>query len=289
MGLLNENDLFKEDIVKKLSDKIPNIEQKVLDEIFSIIDKLDSQGGYFTSGVLTSEKLLEISQVINQALAKYGYVDSVETFISDFGKVTINTTNLLENVGGYSFRKLALSDIEKKWISATSESLLGSGINEGFKRPILQILDNTISYGSSIDEAKQQLKDFISGKKDKTGKLKSYITQTARDSVSQMQGQQFQSISNNIETVGIRYVGGVLNDSRGQCTRWVRELKGFIPWEQLDAEIKLTYKNQALKLEKPEGHKWGGFMPDTNRSNFLVKRGGYNCTHTAVPVRKKPI
>lgn len=288
MGIIGQNDLFKEEITKRLADAMPDIEQKVLDEIFRVIDKMDSAGGDFTTGVLTAEKMLELSQVINQALTGAGYQQQVQLFMSDFGKVTINTASIMEQVGGQVVRTLALTEIENKWKMQTAESLMGSGINEAFKRPILRILDDTISTGGSIDAAKKSLTEFVRGGKDKSGKLKSYLTQTARDSVGQLQGQQFQSIADAVETTGVRYVGGLLTDSRGQCTRWVRELKGYIPWEDLEDEIKLAYKNQALKLVKPEGHKWGGIMPGTDRKNFLSRRGGYNCTHTAVPVRRKP-
>lgn len=286
-GIITENDLFKEKIVNDIISNIPNIEQNVIDNIFSFIDKLDSAGGLFTNGVITTEQLYNISQIIDQALRQSGYYKSVDLFMSDFGKVTINTTKLLSSVGGYSFQQSPLSNMEKKWKSQTYETLINSGINESFKRPILKILDDIISYGNSIESAKKSIIDFVKSGKDKSGKLKSYVTQTARDSVNQLQGQQLQSIANNIETELIRYVGGTLSDTRGHCYRWVRELNGRILYKDLDAEIKLAYKNEKLKLERPEKHKWSGMMPDTTVNNFCTKRGGFNCTHTAVPVRKK--
>ena len=287
-SIITQNDLFKEEIVNRLRDKMPLIEQRVLDDIFKIIDTYNSAGGLFTGGVLNAEQLIELSRVIEQSLVRNGYVTDVRKFISDFGKVTLNTAQVLNDVGGYSFNKLPLSEIEKKWQNATAESLLNSGINENFKRPILKILDETISYGGSIESAKKSLTEFVVGGKDKSGKLHSYLTQTARDSVGQLQGQQFQSISANIETAGVRYVGGLLKDSRGQCTHWVRDLKGFIAWDELDEEIRLAYKNEKLKKVDDGVHRWGGMMPNTNKTNFVVKRGGFNCTHTAIPVRKKP-
>lgn len=285
MGLITENDLLKEQLVERLRSNVGEIEQEVLDSIFTILDKIPTSSGIFT-GIVTAEQLLEISQVINQALATNGYRQKVELFISDFGKVTLNTSDILKSVGGYDIRTLPLSAIEKKWANNTIETLLGSGINENFKRPIQKIIDDTISDGGSISQAKETLIDFVKGNKDKSGKLKSYLTQTARDSVSQLQGQQFKAVSDNVETKIIRYVGGLLTDSRGQCTRWVKELHGRIKWTDLDEEIKLAYKNQERKLEEPKGHRWGGMMPNTTPSNFLIKRGGYNCTHTAIPVRK---
>jgi len=286
-NIITNNDLLKEDLVKKITSTIPDIEKKILDEIFSFIDKLDSAGGIFTNGIVTSEQLLTLSQIIDTALKNSGYVNNVQLFMSDFGKVTLNTSSLLNYVGGYSFRELPLSDLEKKWQSQTYETLINSGLTEEFKRPILKIIDETVSYGNSIESAKKTLQDFIQSGKDKSGKLKSYVTQTARDSVNQLQGQQMQSIANNIGVDYIRYVGGTLLDTRGQCYRWVRELNGRIKYDDLESEIKLAYKNEKLKLVQPENHRWGGMMKDTNKDNFIVKRGGYNCTHTAVPIRKK--
>lgn len=288
MGIIGQNDLFKEEMAKRLADAMPDIEQRVLDEIFRVIDRMDTVGGNFTGGVLTADAMLELSQVINQALTASGYPQQVQLFMSDFGKVTINTSEIMQQVGGIAVPRMPLSQIEQKWKTATAESLLGSGINEQFKRPILRILDDTISTGGSIDQAKKTLTEFVAGGKDKSGKLKSYLTQTARDSVRQLQGQQFQSIADNIETTGVRYVGGLLKDSRGQCYRWVHELKGFIPWDKLEDEIRMAYKNQARRYEFPDGHKWGGMMPGTTPKNFTSRCGGFNCTHTAIPVRRNP-
>jgi len=101
----------------------------------------------------------------------------------------------------------------------------------------------------------------------------------------QAQGQQMNQIAKEIGYAGISYVGGLLKDSRGQCTHWIEDLNGFIPKEKLAAEIKLAYKNQAAKKVTNGVHKWGGMMPNTTPDNFLIKRGGFNCTHTAIPKR----
>jgi hypothetical protein len=84
----------------------------------------------------------------------------------------------------------------------------------------------------------------------------------------------------------VLYVGGTQTDSRGQCWRWVRELNGKIPREKLEEEIRQAYKFEKAKREFPMGHKWSGMMPNTTVDNFIVKRGGFNCTHTAIPSKK---
>ena len=285
MGLITANELLKEQLVDNLLQGIPSLEKQVFEEIMTFLDSFEGVGGNFNIGTLTAEKLNEIEARINQILIRGGYPVKVQTFIQDFGKVTINT-DLLLNANGFNTRPVQLSDMERKWKKTTFDTLIDSGLREDFKRPILKILDDSISYGDGIGSVRQTLQDYVIGNKDKSGKLKSYLTQTARDSVSQMQGQQMQSVANAVGYEGIRYVGGLLKDSRGQCTHWIQDLKGFIPKDKLQYEIDLAVKNQKAKLvEGP--HKWGGMMPNTTPDNFMVKRGGFNCTHTAMPKRKK--
>lgn len=288
---LGDNDKFKEDLVKALTEKMPNVQQSVLDGIFKVMDNISSAGGYFDVNALTGNEFMQFVQVIRQSLNATGYAKDVEVFISNFGKITLNTSKILKHVGGYDIPPVQLSQIEQKWKMLTSETLINSGIRKDFEQPILQILDEAISYGGSISAAKKKLTDFIAGGNDTEGRLKSYVLQTSRDSIKALQGQQFHSVANNIETAGVRYIGSILGDSRGQCTRWVRELKGFIPWEDLQSEIKLAekyIKEKRVDVINGKRHPWSGLMKDTKPENFLSKLGGYNCTHTGVPVRKKP-
>lgn len=285
--IITNNDLVKEQLVTDLVSKMPDIEKLVFDEIMRFIDSFDSIGGNFSNGILTGSDLSEISLRIDDILKKSGYVQHVDLFMKDMNKVTINSSLVLDSEG-FGMNRLPLSEMEQKWKFKTAETLLNSGINQDFKTPILNILDDAISYGDSITSTREKLKEFVIGGNDKSGKLQSYLTQTARDSVNQMQGQQMQSVADAIGYEGISYVGGLLKDSRGQCTHWIKDLNGFIPIEKLEEEIKLAYKNQAAKKVTDGVHKWGGMMPNTNASNFLVKRGGFNCTHSAIPKRKKP-
>jgi hypothetical protein len=287
MAIISQNDLLKEQLTTALADKMPFIEKKVLDAVFSIIDKLDTINGEFSGGPLSLDTLLQLASAIDQSLVAGGYADSVNLFISDFGKVTINTSQLLNEVGGFEVTRLQLSDVERKWQYFTQNQLLRSGVAQDFKTPILKILDESISYGGSIDRAKQTLSDYIVGNPDKSGRLTSYSTQIARDSIRGMQGQQFTSIAENIDLAGWKYVGGTLKDTRGQCFHWVREMNGFIPQDQLAYEIRMAYKNQAAKKVIDGIHKYGGMMPNTTIKNFSSNCGGFNCTHTAIPKKKQ--
>ena len=281
---LKDNEKVKDEIIGQLLLDIPSMEVKVFDQIMAFIDQFSRSGDVF-SDTMTAEKLIQLEGGIKSILISNGYFQKVEVFIKDFEKITTNTNAIL-NDNGFGSQVIQLSDIERKWQGLTVETLVNSGIRDDFQRPILQIVDDAITYGKGISTTRETLRQFVLGGNDTSGKLKSYLTQTARDSMNQMQGQQVQSVANVVGYVGVRYTGGTLVDSRGQCTRWIEDLNGFIPKEKIAEEIKLAYKNQRLK--KVDGtHKWGGMMPNTTPDNFMVKRGGFNCTHSAFPTRKK--
>ena len=81
--IISQNDLLKEQLTDLLIERMPLIEKRVLDNIFAIIDKLDTAGGEFIGGPLTLDTLLELATTIDQAMITGGYADSVNLFISD--------------------------------------------------------------------------------------------------------------------------------------------------------------------------------------------------------------
>lgn len=283
--MATDNDKQKQQLLDELITNMPYIEKELLNELFSILDKLDYKGGIYQSSTIGNKELIEIKNKINETLVKKGYLEKVNLFIQDIGKITINSNIILDSEG-FNYKKYELNEIEKKWQTLTKESLLNSGIRSDFETPILEILNDSISYGTSITEAKKRLSDYILEGKDNGGKLTSYTTVVARDTLGQMQGQQLQSIAEVNGYEAIRYTGGLLNDSRGQCYHWVKELNGIIKKDKLEEEIKLAYKNQKNKLVTNGTHKWSGMMPNTTIDNFITKRGGYGCLHTAIPIKK---
>ena len=197
----------------------------------SACTELRASTANLTNRLSQTLQFLKFVEAIRKGLSQGGYQKQVELLISDYGKITINSSNLLKNIGGFDVPPLQLTQVEQKWKQLTAETLLNSGIRTDFETPILRILDESISYGGSIERAKKNLTEFIKGNPDKSGKLQSYTTQIARDSIGQLQGQQFHSVATAVDTAGIRYIGSLLEDSRGQCTRWVKDLNGFIAWD----------------------------------------------------------
>jgi|GEM_PF-2838819 len=274
-----------QDIATNFLSAVDTVEAKVLKRVNELLDSYDSKGGNFETTAANKQKLLEIEEEINSILSKSGYFKAANLYIADLGKITENTQALHAELNGLKIPKTSLTGIEKVYAQNAVNHLKESGLSVNFIQPVTQVINEATSFGYSIANVRKSLADYIVGNEDKVGKLQSYLTTTARDTVSQMQGAQHQVISNEFDMPYIRYVGGLLKDSRGQCVKW--HGMAYLAKKDLQKLIDEAKTNLAAKVTAPPGHKWSGLIADTTPENFLIRRGGWGCLHGAIPVRRK--
>ncbi|GAF75509.1 unnamed protein product, partial [marine sediment metagenome] len=149
------------------------------------------------------------------------------------------------------------------------QNMLGDEMREQFTKPVKKILYENIMQGKSQSAAKKALHDYIVGQKGKIGQLERWSGQIARDTLSQYDGAVNDMVRKEFDLNGYRYIGSLVRDSRPQCIRW-RRMKE-LPMAILPAE-----------LANPSNR---GQIPGTTKDNFGTYRGGYNCQHSAIPIR----
>lgn len=283
--ILSVSDKLRSSIIERLLEAIPDYEKKILGRVLQLLDEYESKNGKFVIEKASRRKLLQIHSEILDILRKSGYFKAANIYVADLKKLTENVRLLHEGFNKIDLTRSSLTGIERIFAERAVNLLSGGGLNEHFVLPVTTIVNEAITFGYSIQSTRDSLKDFITGNEDKSGKLKSYLTTTARDIVTQLQGAQHQAISNEFKMPFLRYVGTLLKDSRGQCVRWKN--MEYIPIEELQSEIDLAFKNQKARLVFPKGHRWGGMIEGTTPENFLIRRGGWGCLHNAIPVRSK--
>lgn len=280
-----EAEKLREGISQNLSDAMPEIEQKIWIEIYKMLENFDLSGGKFVYSEASPKRIIEIENKILNELTRAGYYNRVDLFLKDFGKITDNVRAIHEGENKIQVSKDSLTKTEKLFSKQTAQQLKESGLNETFITPVKTAINEAVTFGYSLSNTREVLQEMIVGGPKKLGLLNNYLTTTSREVVKNLQGAQHTQIKNSLGLDNLRYVGGLLKDSRGQCVRWCG--MEYIPYAELDKEIKLAFKNQAAKLEQPEGHKWSGMIKDTTVDNFLMRLGGWGCMHSAIPTRKK--
>jgi len=280
-----QSEALKKDISASLTESMPQLEAKIWEEIYRMLEGFDISGGSFVFSDASTRRIIEIENKILSVLKESGYYNRVGVFLKDFSKISENVKRIHEGENKAVISNESLTKTEKLFSKTTAEQLTGSGLNETFITPVKTAINEAVTFGYSLSNTREVLKELVVGNEEKLGRLNQYLTTTSREVVKNLQGAQHTQIKNALGLDTIRYVGGLLKDSRGQCVRWVG--LEYIPIAELEKEIKLAFKNQKAKLEKPEGHKWSGMIKDTTIDNFLMRLGGWGCMHSGIPTRGK--
>lgn len=155
---------------------------------------------------------------------------SVETFMSDFQKSK-----------GVNIAKANVTSASNMVVDEIIDRYLANGLNSEFVQPLRNILFQNISMGATMKELKKTISDYIQGNKDKSGKLSSYMTQTAMQGADSYSGIINQKIMNTFEYDTLIMSGSLIDTSSEQCVYCIEELGGIIrrkDWKKVSSIAK---------------------------------------------------
>lgn len=184
-------------------------------------------------------------------------LDGISTAIEDF-QASTNGINVPDFT---TAKQVAINEIV--------DQFLNNGINQNFIQPLRDLIYQNATSGLSLKDAKQQIKDYIKGGKDVSGKLGSYIEQTAQQAVDSYSGLINKKLVEQFNYDALLMTGSLIDTSSPQCKFVVKELNRRITrqnWPKVEAIAKnnglvkgTTFDNLPLNLNH-----WGcrhGFYP----------------------------
>lgn len=256
-----------------LIEDFDQIEQSIYSAINREVVKMDQEDG---SILFTDRNLLilfGLSDIILNAIQKSKYPRNVNRYISNFDDIKNYNLRIQQKANDFSVGELEdlISPLQQQIVAQVVNDLTGQGVNVAFIKPLTEGLYKNIVSGSTVQQMQDFLKAFIESDEKRLGQFKKYVTQISRDAIYQFDGQLNARIAAEYKLDAFRYVGGLVRDSRPQCILWYN--KGILLKKDLEAEIAKAYSSGS------------GMIPGTTPDNFIIYRGGYNCRHTAIPIR----
>lgn len=250
-----------------------SIENSIYNAVNKKIMEMNQEDGKIK---FDTENLLIISEllfIITNAIQKSRYPKNVASYSTYFETVKNYNIDIQSRVNDFDRDSLdeILSVVQYQTINQTISNLTGQGINSYFADPLTQLIYKNIVSGSSMSKLQSVISTFIKSDEQRLGQFKKYVTQIARDALHQYDGAINARIASEFGLDVYEYVGSLIKDSRPQCVRWVG--KKYLTRKELPREIAWAAANGT------------GLIPGTNADNFAIYRGGYNCRHTAVPVK----
>lgn len=270
--LINAKLLLYDNADNNFIDSIGKTERAILKKVISILNGIDTEGGKLVSNETAFNLLNSLNKEVLAIIRRSTFDDRVSAYLRDFEKIDKLNKSLIEEVNDIKLAKVNLNPVKTQAIKDLTEQLTApSSIDSNLAKPIKDVMFESITTGMTLEEAKQRLNLFISGDEKRLGHIRRWVSQIARDSLTQYDGLVNGIIAREYDLNAYRYVGSLIEDSRPQCVRWV----GFevLPIDTLEREIKWAFR------------KGSGMIPGTNTQNFAKFRGGYNCRHMAIPFR----
>lgn len=267
------------------SKKIAEAKQKAIDALNARIDQM---------GKAAYEIML---QAIEDAFDfRQGKIVGDKDFVKQLNKLTVDVLDLLQSepkfagpVSQFVKRMQPISDgitdFQKEVngikvpnfevaknivIDETVDKMLNNGLNQKFVIPLRDLIYRNATGGLSLSDARIQIKEFISGGKDTSGKLGQYVEQTAIQAVDAYAGAINQKLLETFDYDGQLITGSLIDNSSPQCRYAIEKLGG-----------KITREN--WKEVKAIGDKHG-LIEGTTFDNLPTNRLHWGCRHSFFPI-----
>lgn len=274
---------IKETLIDNLEADFVNAVKGVQDDLLTDVQKLlrdfERKKGRFVGSEKETSLIIQLKKELRNIVNKSDYPTKVTELLNGFDDIEENIKLIHKEYNSISVRNTLITPVKKALITDVQDNLLGAGIDTRFIDPVKKILFSNVNLGASVLDTEKQLRIMITGQKGEHGLLERWAGQVARDSSQQYEGSVNQIIKDEYDLNAIEYVGSLVRDSRAQCQKWVK--KGVIFDKDLQKEIDWA-KNGGTYY----GKKVSGFILNTTIKTFCINRGGYNCRHTAIPVRR---
>jgi hypothetical protein len=179
-------------------------------------------------------------------------------------------------------------EIRKQSVSLVLENLTEAGLEANLINPVREIINTYVTTGGSYAKLATELQNYITGYDSDAGRvegqLQKFTRQITTDAINQYSATVNEVMTQDLGWEWYRYQGSNVRDTRTFCEALKK--KKYFHRSELNKIIKGDFEEfRALKGKIYD--KTGlpqGMYDDTNTSNFLQYRGGYNCGHQAYPI-----
>lgn len=244
-----------------------DIQDKIYSTVLGKLKNLDiDEFGNIKQSAANRAIAREAADAFSSSLNSSGYLSQVEQYISIIPKIDLLAENYFSSIDkAFKPNRRFMASLQKDTISSLENQLFNNGLESQIKQPLIDIINQNVNSGGQFSGFLEQIRTFIKGG-EADGRLLSYVRTLTRDALFNYSRAIQQAITNDLGLVWYFYLGGVIDKTREFCRERVDKY-----WHE--SEVKAW-----------AGLDWQGKRPDTTESSIFIYLGGYNCTHSLVPV-----
>lgn len=236
----------------------------------AIENTFDIKAGQIEAGKDFIRQLNKLTTEVLDLLQKEPkFTGPVSSFVKRLYNISDAIVDFQKNVN--DVKVPALTTEKKIVIDETIDKMLDNGLNQKFVQPLRDLIYQNVTSGLSLSEARENLKQYILGSKDVSGKLGQYLEQTATQSVDAYSGIINKKLLEEFDYDGLLITGSLIDNSSPQCRYAIEKLNG-----------KITREN--WKEVEAIGKKQSGWIEGTTFDNLPLNLLHYGCRHSFYPI-----
>lgn len=223
-----------------------------------VTKEFGKQFGAFINDILSKLKIEpryvgNVSEVVKR-------IPEIKTAIDEFQK------DQGINVGSDELAKKIVTD---EFINQS----LKQGLNSNFLQPLRDLMYQDALTGLSVTDAKKLINNYVRSGKDRSGKLKSYVEQTAMQAVDAYAGMISVKLMDEFSYDALLVTGSLIDTSSPQCRFAIEDLGGVIRRSDWSKVKKIAEKH--------------GLIKGTTFDNLPVNQLHWGCRHSFYPIKLK--
>lgn len=282
-----------QDIIKELNKavrdfgkKIPESQKAMFEAIEKELRRLDLDGDKIKATVKNLSIVTSIKNKLNRIILNDEYKADVREYLKSFGTITRLHNDYWKSVESKFKPRPLLKAIRNQAVTDTASALTEAGIGANVSDRILLILRTNITTGGSYAALGRQLRDGLLSTTT-PGFLDRYTKQITTDAINQYSANYNQIVSSDLGYEWYKYDNTDIKTTRCFCDAMTDQ--PYLHVSQIPELIKgygLRCKDQPVRLN-PKTKLPEGMIAGTDASNFLIRRGGYNCRHQCRPMNER--
>ncbi len=255
-------------------DGIESTEIALYSKLLDILRRFAQEDGRIIQSGSNTALFDRLKKEILKVIRESTFLPKVSNFLTKFDGVEARNRTFYERILGRPVRTSLT--LEKKYvIESVTDALTGqSSLNANFVNPIRKTLTDAVRFNQTFVEAEENLKAMVKGT-GKGGLFRRYTGQVVTDSINGFDGAVNDVIRDSFLLDGFRYVGSLIDDSRGNCIDLVNGSGVFAKFAIRPGTYRVKDLDRIIALAKDRK----GWNPATTKETFAQYRGGFNCRH----------
>lgn len=280
---MDYNDVIKqiEATDSKFGSVVDDAQKRMLREVLTLTKDLELSNGRIMPTIGNLKLISKIKEKLNKAVVNKDYLNGVKDLLKSFESIQSTQLGYFKTISDGKTTQQKYDLVRGMAIENTAAQLTESGIDANVTSKLKDMLLRSVTSGGLYRDLVGEVSEFLSNTDKSPGALSRYAKTYTTTALNQFAGQTNKLMTEDSGAEWFRYVGSDIETTREFCELMTDKdyfHKSEIP-ELLKGHIDGKKCEIYDKTKLPKG-----MIEGTNKDNFQVNCGGWNCRHAVVPV-----